>query len=76
MDSRTVRMEKSVDDADIKTATFTDNLSLSCTYFVKKGIPDEKICTIRIIMKAEPSSKAVVIASSDINLSMHFGEDY
>ena len=76
MDSRTVRLEKSVDDSDIKTATFTDSLGLSCTYFVKKGIPDEKICTIRIIMKAEPSSKAVVIASSDINLSMHFGEKY
>ena len=76
MDSRTVRLEKSVDDTDIKTATFSDSLGLSCTYFVKKGIPDEKICTIRIIMKAEPSSMAVVIASSDINLCMHFGEEY
>ena len=71
-----MRLEKSVDDSDIKTAIFSDSLGLSCTYFVKKGIPDEKICTIRIIMKAEPSSKAVVIASSDINLSMHFGEKY
>ena len=75
IDSKSVRVERSMNQSDIKTVTFNDTISLSCTYFIKKGKPDDKICTIRV-MRAFPGGKDVMIASQDINLSMHFGKDY
>ena len=62
-------------NSDLKIISFTEKWSMPCTYFVKEGVPDAKKLTVNVI-KLLPGGKEVVIAKKEINLSLHFGEDY
>ena len=69
------KCERSSKQTDIKIVTFTESFTLPCTYFVKDGVPDEKTCTISV-MKLFPGGKEIPIAQKEINLSMHFGQQF
>ena len=62
-------------NTDIKTVTFSDRWIFPCTYFVKEGVPDEKLCTFQVV-KLIPNGQEVVIARKEVNLSMSFGEQF
>ena len=59
-------------NTDIKIVSFTEKWPMSCTYFVKDGVPEAKILTLSVL-KLFPGGSEVVVARKDINLSMHFG---
>ncbi len=47
-----------------------------CSYFVKNGIPDPKTAKISVFQTNEYGKQAILIASVDINFSMHFGAQF
>jgi len=61
--------------SDIKILTFTDVFRVPCTYYVKEGIPEAKICTFSVV-KLFPGGNEVIIAVKEVNLSRCFGEDF
>lgn len=63
---------RSMKNTDVKTLNFTESWTFPCTYFVKEGVPDEKLCTFKVL-KLLPDGKEVVIAAKEVNLSMSFG---
>lgn len=43
--------------------------------FLKDGVPEEKTCTLSVI-KLFPGGDEKVIATKEVNLCNHFGEEY
>ena len=58
---------------------------MSCTYYLEKGVPEPKIAVLEIIKVNSSLQRATsradkmkdqVLASCEINFSMHFGEKF
>ena len=69
------RVERSLKNSDVKIVSFTEKFSLPCTMFIKEGVPEKKTCTFSVL-KLFPGGEEKVIARKEVNLSMHFGEDF
>ena len=54
---------------------FNERFNFDCTYFVRDGVPEPKTCTLALL-KLYPGGNEVVIARKEVNLSMHFGDDF
>lgn len=74
-ETKQVKVERSMKQSDIKIVTFTDVFNVPCTYFVKNGIPEDKMCTFSVV-KLFPGGNEVVIAVKEVNLSRCFGQDF
>ena len=75
VESKQIKVGRSVKNSDIKTAPFDESFTMPCTFFIKNGIPEEKKCMLQII-KLFPGGNEVVIAKAEVNFAMHFGEDF
>ena len=69
------RVERSMNNSDVKTIPFNEEQDVQCTYYFKDGRPEDKLMTFSIMMVA-PGGKNPVIFEKSINMSMHFGSDF
>ena len=69
-DTRTVRINRSMNKSDVKTATFEQEFTIPCNFTVnKQGVPDSKFCALKVLTDDD-----TIIASKDIDLARHFGQ--
>ena len=64
-----------MNNSDIKEVHFNDDFNIECTYFLKEGVPDEKLVKF-ILLMVSPDGKNPQIFQQEINLTQHFGPDY
>ena len=64
-----------MNNSDIKEVQFNDECNMECTYFLKNGIPEEKIVKF-ILLMVSPDGKNPKIFEQEVNLTQHMGPDY
>lgn len=69
------KVGRSLKNTDIKIVSFTEKFNLPCTMFLKDGVPEEKTCTLSVV-KLFPDGDQKVIATKEVNLCNHFGEEF
>ena len=69
------KVSRSMKNTDVKIISFTEKFQLPCTYFVKEGVPEAKTLTLNVV-KLFPGGQEVIIATKEINLSKHFGDEF
>ena len=74
-ETKQYKVDRSVKNTDIKQIDFAETFTFPCTYFVKEGVPEAKTCTFQL-SKLFPGGNEVVIARKEVNLSMHFGQQF
>ena len=66
----TVHIDRSMNNSDIKTATFEEEFTIPCNFAInKQGVPNSKFCALKVM-----TDDNVMIASKDIDLARHFGQ--
>ena len=50
--------------------------NIDSSIFVKKGVPDPKTCMVRFFKTDKSGSSQVLVAEYEINLAMHFGDQF
>ena len=84
-----IQVEKSLYSNDIQQIIFPEwrnkTVKMRCSFCLEKGIPEPKLGTLEIIKVSKQMQRAtsraskmndVVLASCNINFSLHFGEKY